>query len=183
MLFGSPPGWAALITCSVLAFGGILTTGYKNEKANTIQILPLTRYGRPWIGGLEGYQITDFWYNLKNDFTAWTRDEIYPPGPFLAAHNIFSRARGRAEAASFPGRIPGPVSRQAPRPGSPARSSAVPDLLYMSPYVVLSCRHPLCHPAGAPVPQAVQRYGRRSEHRVLHGVSGSQPHVFRIRVR
>lgn len=41
----------------VLAVGGILASGYKNEKANTIQILPLTRYGRPWIGGLEGYQV------------------------------------------------------------------------------------------------------------------------------
>jgi len=107
MLFGSPPGWAALITVGVLAIGGIVESGYKNEKNNTIQVMPLTRYGRPWMGGLEGYQITDFWYSLKNEFTAWAMDEIYPLGPFPAAYTTCPRARGRtgtpAPRARFPG--------------------------------------------------------------------------------
>ena len=42
MLFGSPPGWAALLTVGLLAAGGILAVGCKNEKANTIQVPLLT---------------------------------------------------------------------------------------------------------------------------------------------
>jgi hypothetical protein len=107
MLFGSPPGWAALITVGVLAIGGIVESGYENEKSNTIQVLPLTRYGRPWIGGLEGYQISDFWYSLKNEFTAWAMDEIYPPGPFPAAYTTCPRARGEDRSLCSPGQVPG----------------------------------------------------------------------------
>ena len=122
MLFGSPPGWAALITCGVLAVGGILATGYKNEKANTIQILPLTRYGRPWIGGLEGYQITDFWYSLKNDFAAWTMDEIYPTRSLpRRAQHIFARA-GKGRSRFLRGRILGPGSPASQVLGGPGPS-------------------------------------------------------------
>jgi hypothetical protein len=59
-------------------FGGFLVTGYENETANNIQVLPVSRWGRAWVGGLEGYEIADFFQNLGSAFTAWEADNIYP---------------------------------------------------------------------------------------------------------
>lgn len=77
-LIGTPPGWVvdALISAAIL--GGILVTGYKSETTNMIEIMPVTRWGRPWIGGLEGYQISDVWQNIQNQFAAFKADNIYP---------------------------------------------------------------------------------------------------------
>lgn len=74
---GTPIGWTAALLGSAVLFGGLLT-GYKNETANTIQVMPVNRYARPWYGGLEGYQIADFWQNLGSQFQAWESDNIWP---------------------------------------------------------------------------------------------------------
>jgi hypothetical protein len=56
LALAGPPGWITAILGSAAMFGGLLVTGYKNQKANQIQVLPVSRYARPWIGGLEGYK-------------------------------------------------------------------------------------------------------------------------------
>jgi soluble lytic murein transglycosylase-like protein len=74
---GTPIGWTAALLGSAVLYGGLLT-GYKNETANTIQVMPVSRYARPWYGGLEGYQISDFWQNLGSQFQSWESDNIWP---------------------------------------------------------------------------------------------------------
>lgn len=77
LALGTPVGWVAALLGSAVLYGGLLT-GYKNETANTIQVMPVNRYARPWYGGLEGYQISDFWQNLGSQFQAWENDNIWP---------------------------------------------------------------------------------------------------------
>ena len=78
LALAGPPGWITAILGGGAMFGALLVTEYKNQKANNIQVLPVSRWARPWIGGPEGYQITDF---------------LAEPGPFSAPHTYFSRAR------------------------------------------------------------------------------------------
>jgi len=89
LALAGPPGWITAILGGGAMFGALLVTGYKNQKTNLIQVLPISRWARPWIGGLEGYQIT--------------------PGPFPAPHTYFSRARegpDRTGDTSLPARSP-----------------------------------------------------------------------------
>jgi len=95
LALAGPPGWITAILGSAAMFGGLLVTGYKNQKANQIQVLPVSRYARPWIGGLEGYKITDFWQNLV-------------PSP-SRIHMFRARGRDRTAPAS-PASIPGSES-------------------------------------------------------------------------
>jgi len=32
-----------------------------------IEVMPVARWGRPWMGGLEGYQIGDVYQNIQNN--------------------------------------------------------------------------------------------------------------------
>jgi hypothetical protein len=55
-IFGGPAGWVvgALIVGGALSFiSGIAKT------LNPVLVAPLMRFGKPWIGGLEGYRIAD----------------------------------------------------------------------------------------------------------------------------
>jgi hypothetical protein len=78
MLFGGPPLWVVGALTATILVGGVLAAGYKSETANLVIIMPITRWGRPWMGGLEGYEISDFFRSVANQFTAFAADEIYP---------------------------------------------------------------------------------------------------------
>lgn len=75
-LAAGPPGWIT----AILGSGAMLVSGCKNQKANNIQVLTVSRWGRPWIGGLEGYQDHQV--------------------PLLGAHTYFPRARRRGRHSS-----------------------------------------------------------------------------------
>ena len=77
-MLGTPPGWVLGALIGVAVFGGMLYLGSASEKGNMIEVMPVTRWGRPWIGGLEGYQIGDVYQNIQNNFQAFKADEIYP---------------------------------------------------------------------------------------------------------
>ncbi len=61
-----------------LMAGGVLATGWRNQKGHYIQVMPMTKFGLPWMGGLEGYQITDMWANYASQFKQWEADNIFP---------------------------------------------------------------------------------------------------------
>jgi hypothetical protein len=73
-----PPGWITVLLASGMMLGGVLAVGWEDQKSNNIEILPMTKHGTPWIGGLEGYQLTDFWGTIASNFTEWEVDNIYP---------------------------------------------------------------------------------------------------------
>ena len=77
-MLGTPPGWVLGALIGVAVFGGMLYLGSASEKGNMIEVMPVTRWGRPWMGGLEGYQIGDVYQNIQNNFQAFKADEIYP---------------------------------------------------------------------------------------------------------
>lgn len=77
-LIGTPPGEVVLALGAIAMFGGLLYAANKSETGNMIEVMPVTRWGRPWVGGLEGYQISDFWQNLQNSFAEFKADNIYP---------------------------------------------------------------------------------------------------------
>jgi len=75
---GLPALTAAVVIGTVCMLGGVLVTGLNNEKGNIIQVMPVTRWARPWVGGLQGYMISDMWQNLGSAYTGWIADNIYP---------------------------------------------------------------------------------------------------------
>jgi hypothetical protein len=77
-LIGGPPEWVLESLIGVAIMGGIIYTGYKSQTSNLVEIMPVSRWGRPWMGGLEGYQISDFWQNIQNSFQEFKADNIYP---------------------------------------------------------------------------------------------------------
>jgi len=77
-LIGGPPAWVLGALIGVAMLGGMLYAASANETLNMIEIMPVTRWGRPWMGGLEGYQIGDVFQNIQNSFQAFKADEVYP---------------------------------------------------------------------------------------------------------
>jgi hypothetical protein len=77
-LIGGPPAWVLGALIGVAMLGGMLYAASANETLNMIEVMPVTRWGRPWMGGLEGYQIGDVFQNIQNSFQAFKADEVYP---------------------------------------------------------------------------------------------------------
>jgi hypothetical protein len=62
-----------------------------NNYANSypIYIHPLSRYNKPWLGGLEGFSMTDLIGHFSNAFKEWQAYEIYPLiDAYKTANNI-----------------------------------------------------------------------------------------------
>jgi flagellum-specific peptidoglycan hydrolase FlgJ len=74
----SPPGWLADAVVVSLALGGAAFVIGRNAELNPIFIYPLMRFGKPWMGGLEGFQVGDFARLLHNNWTQFWVDEIEP---------------------------------------------------------------------------------------------------------
>lgn len=77
-LSATPPGWLAWAVVGTLAVGGAAYILARNTELNPILISPIMRFGKPWIGGLEGYEISDFARLVKNDWANFWIDELQP---------------------------------------------------------------------------------------------------------
>jgi hypothetical protein len=73
---------AALIIGSLplLAGAGLLIWGYEQSftKNNFFTMMPLSRFGKPWVGGIQGFAISDFSYALRQQFRWFDVQEISP---------------------------------------------------------------------------------------------------------
>jgi hypothetical protein len=77
LLAASNPMATVLLSSALMV--GFVIVGYKLTGQNAGLVLPVTKFGRPWWGGLEGYTISDFWTNyINNNFKEWTAENIYP---------------------------------------------------------------------------------------------------------
>jgi hypothetical protein len=66
------------IVVTLLAVGALTYATGKNAALNKIIISPINRFGRPWIGGLEGYEIGDWWRLVHNNWDRFVSSEIAP---------------------------------------------------------------------------------------------------------
>lgn len=75
-----PPLAIVMAAFGLLAGAGILSYGYNrfNNKDNFFAMMPLTRFGRPWLGGLQGFAIGDFAYGVGKAFQWFDAEEIAP---------------------------------------------------------------------------------------------------------
>jgi len=58
-------------------FGLLLWKGL-NSEYNPFEIIPLTLFGRPWVGGLQGFNISDFFFHVGQRWDQFFADEIAP---------------------------------------------------------------------------------------------------------
>ncbi len=72
-LFG---GWALAALAVVGLSYGFYCLASDRQSANPLMILPLSQYERPWVAGIEGWQLTDLTYLLANKFEAFNVNEI-----------------------------------------------------------------------------------------------------------
>lgn len=61
-----------------LATFGTLWIANKSQNLNLVLIAPLSRFSRPWIGGLQGYEIGDLWTHVGNKWERFKEEEITP---------------------------------------------------------------------------------------------------------
>lgn len=71
---------AILGSVVLLAGAGWLVWGLGQSltKNNLFSMMPLSRFGRPWVGGLQGFAISDFAYSLGTTFQWFDAEEIAP---------------------------------------------------------------------------------------------------------
>jgi hypothetical protein len=50
----------------------------ERSRANPIFLAPLNRFGKPWVGGLQGWQIADLHTLYRNEFYQMWDFEIAP---------------------------------------------------------------------------------------------------------
>lgn len=75
----APPVGITLAMLGLLAGAGLLFyTEQRNTTTNFFQMMPLSRFGRPWVGGLQGFAIGDFAYSLQQKFRWFDAQEIQP---------------------------------------------------------------------------------------------------------
>lgn len=74
----SPPGWVVLSLCTLAAAGGALWFANQAMGTNPLVVSPLTKFGRPFLGGLEGWSISDLVGQFNNSVQQFMADEIYP---------------------------------------------------------------------------------------------------------
>lgn len=63
---------------ALLAGYGIITYAEKQQLLNFFKLQPLSRFGRPWIGGLQGFKISDFAYSVLQGLQYFDAEEIAP---------------------------------------------------------------------------------------------------------
>lgn len=74
----APPIGITLAALGLLATAGILMFTASQNTNNFFMLMPLSRFGRPWIGGLQGFAISDFAYSIGQSFKFFDAEEIAP---------------------------------------------------------------------------------------------------------
>lgn len=74
----APPLGITLAALGLLAGYGILVFVEGQQTNNFFKLMPLSRFGRPWIGGLQGFAISNFAYSLGQKFRWFDAEEISP---------------------------------------------------------------------------------------------------------
>jgi hypothetical protein len=64
--------------CVVAAVIGVLYFTDTNTKLNPLVVSPVLRFGRPWVGGIEGYAINDLLGAAQEKIRQFMDEEIYP---------------------------------------------------------------------------------------------------------
>ena len=74
-----PPGWIILGLCAIAAVGAaVWWFTDSTAKLNPVVICPCTKFGRPWVGGIEGWSINDLVGVVNNKAMQFVADEIFP---------------------------------------------------------------------------------------------------------
>jgi hypothetical protein len=74
-----PPGWIILGICAIAAVGAaVWWFTDSTAKLNPVVICPCTKFGRPWVGGIEGWSINDLVGVVNNKAMQFVADEIFP---------------------------------------------------------------------------------------------------------
>ena len=69
----------AVLSLCAIGFGiGVLWFADKNAKLNPLVLSPVMRFGRPWVGGLEGWKISDLLGVLDREVTYYWDMELAP---------------------------------------------------------------------------------------------------------
>jgi len=69
----------AVVGVALIAIAlGVLYFTNKTAHLNPMVISPVMRFGRPWVGGIEGYSITDLLGTIDEKIHQFLDDEIYP---------------------------------------------------------------------------------------------------------
>jgi soluble lytic murein transglycosylase-like protein len=74
----SPISWWFLAASALVAGGGLSYVVGSNERMNTVLVSPLTRFGRPWTGGMQGFEIANWWRMVRNKWINFEFTEIQP---------------------------------------------------------------------------------------------------------
>jgi flagellum-specific peptidoglycan hydrolase FlgJ len=88
----NPVSWWVLGVASLVAAGGLTYVIGQNESLNPVLISPLSRFGRPWVGGLQGFEIAN-WFRMVHN--KWTNFEYSEIEPLLLSYKV---ARGYLES-------------------------------------------------------------------------------------
>lgn len=73
-----PPLGLTLAALGLLAGAGLIVVADIADKQNPFKILPVSRYSRPYIGGLQGFEISNFAYSLGQKFKWFDAEEFAP---------------------------------------------------------------------------------------------------------
>ena len=78
VVLGAPVALGAAV--GLLAYGTFKMFWMASERQgqNSLFLVPLARYGRPWVSGLNGWQITDLHTLAKQEFEAMWAFEVAP---------------------------------------------------------------------------------------------------------
>lgn len=74
----APPIGITVALLSLVAGYGIITWTNAQQDQNFFKLQPLSRFGRPWIGGLQGFAISDFAYSVLKGLEHFDAEEISP---------------------------------------------------------------------------------------------------------
>jgi len=74
-----PPGWIILGLREIAAVG-VAVWRFTDSTAtlSPVVICPCTKFGRPWVGGIEGWSINDLVGVVNNKAMQFVADEIFP---------------------------------------------------------------------------------------------------------
>lgn len=75
--------WALPVGILVASLGllagyGIITWVEAQQNLNFFKLQPLSRFGRPWVGGLQGFVLSDFSYSVLQGLRHFDAEEISP---------------------------------------------------------------------------------------------------------
>lgn len=115
LLLGAPLAVAGVLLVGLKA---VSMFGFACVDLNPVFVLPLSRYDKPWIGGLEGYRQDDIWAWLEDEWTQVKTDDIQP---FLEAWRTANNLSTPALAVS-----PNPAPPSPAKPGPEGNAGGDP---------------------------------------------------------